>query len=129
MSMFTYNNQEAKACPRCGVVILRNADFVSCIGCGFRSFDDERVQVDWKRHNWTAESQLEKILEEVGEVAAALIRGDIIEATRETLDVKQTCGTMLAILAYNWETKYGTPYPLEKIQQEHIEKLEKKGYL
>lgn len=117
------------ACPRCGVISSNMYDFVSCIACGFKSFQSERVQVDWKKCGMTAAGQVEKILEEVGEVAAALIRGDLKEASKETLDVRQTCDTMLAILAHDWEQKYNRPYPLRKFEQEHVEKLKKKGYL
>lgn len=117
------------ACPRCGVISSSMHDFVSCIACGFKSFQSERVQVDWKKCGMTTAGQVEKILEEVGEVAAALIRGDLEEASKETLDVRQTCDTMLAILAYDWESERREPYPLKRFEREHVEKLERKGYL
>jgi len=123
------SNTGEHTCPRCGVITSDRLDFVSCIACGYKSFKTERVQVDWKRHGWTAAGQIKKILEEVGEIAEALVNGDLTEASKETLDVKQTCDTMLAILAYDWEQKYNKPYPLKRFEQEHVEKLERKGYL
>ena len=116
-------------CPRCGVVVSDRFDFTVCVACGYKSFKADRVQVDWKKHNWTSSQQIRKIFEEASEVAEALAEGDLVNAIRETLDTKQTCDTMLAILAYQWEEEYNSPCPLKKFEQEHIEKLQRKGYL
>lgn len=117
-------------CPRCKVIIPERYDFVVCVACGYKSFKKERqVQVDWKKHNWTSSQQVRKIFEEASEVAEALVKGDLVNAIRETLDTKQTCDTMLAILAFQWEQEYDSPCPLKKFEQEHIEKLQRKGYL
>ena len=123
-------NKKQYQCPRCKVVMPDRYDYAVCIACGRPSFKSEReVHVDWKKHNWTAAQQIKKIMEEVGEVAEALTSGDLITAIKETKDVEQTCKTMLAILAYDWEQEYNSPCPIKRFEREHIEKLERKGYL
>jgi hypothetical protein len=85
--------------------------------------------VNWQSHKWTSAGQVKKVLEEASEVAEALATGDLINAIRETLDTIQTGYTMLNILQSEWEQEYGGPCPTRRFMDEHVQKLERKGYL
>lgn len=86
-------------------------------------------EVDWERNKWTSAGQIKKIFEEASEVAEALATGDLLNAYKETLDTIQTGFTMLDILRHEWVKEYGSPCPNERLLAEHIEKLERRGYL
>ncbi len=72
---------------------------------------------------WTEASQLKKIAEEFGEVCEALMQGDPINTVKEALDTMQTCKTLISMVQGEWNID------LDRFLKEHVEKLEKKGYL
>ena len=72
---------------------------------------------------WTEASQLKKIAEEFGEVCEALMQGDPINTVREALDTMQTCKTLISMVQKEWNID------IDMFLKEHVEKLERKGYL
>lgn len=80
--------------------------------------------VNWQHLNMNVPGQLKKIGEEYSEVAEALAEGKYGKAIAETLDLMQTCDTMLSILM----KQYNIP-ELDTYLKAHEEKLHRKGYL
>lgn len=80
--------------------------------------------VNWQKHNWTLPGQIKKILEEVGEVSEAIADRKPVEIIRESMDTIQCCKTMISMVlaAEPW-------IDFDRLLDEHIEKLEEKGYL
>ncbi len=72
---------------------------------------------------WTEASQVKKILEEVGEVAEALVQDDPENVVREALDSMQTCKTLIVMQV----KKHGLN--INRFTEEHQEKLIRKGYI
>lgn len=73
--------------------------------------------------NWTIPGQIKKILEEAGEVAEAIAEEDPVNIVREALDTMQTCATLINMVQAEWKMD------LDRFLVEHVEKLERKGYL
>lgn len=87
-------------------------------------------EIDWQKiSDWTIQSQLEKITEEFNEVKVAVAEDDPIEIIKESLDVMQTCKTLIEMVIVDWETPAGKRMKIEKFLADHKEKLERKGYL
>lgn len=80
--------------------------------------------VDWQTKNWTIPEQIKKIGEEYSEIAEALVLNQPGKVIAETLDVMQTCDTMLSMIM----AKYGIP-SLNTYFVAHNSKLKYKGYL
>lgn len=80
--------------------------------------------VNWRALNMTAPGQLKKIFEEAGEVAEAVAQGDTLCTIREALDTIQTNMTLIDITLDEFPGM-----KLDKFIEEHVEKLERKGYL
>lgn len=72
---------------------------------------------------WTIPGQVKKIGEEYSEVAEAVALNDPVNTIREALDIMQTCVTLINMVQTEWDIS------LDKILQEHKNKLERKGYL
>lgn len=80
-------------------------------------------KVNWQDKNWAIPGQIKKILEEAGEVAEAIAEEDPVNTIREALDTMQTCATLIDMVQAEWDM------PIERFLEEHVEKLERKGYL
>lgn len=80
-------------------------------------------EVDWQGHKWTKEGQIYKIIEELGEVAEALVNKDHDNVIRESLDLIQTGLTLISMVRSESNIK------LPHLIKEHCEKLKAKGYL
>ena len=77
----------------------------------------------YKDHGWNEAGQLRKIREEYDEVEKAYVQGDPANIVRESLDLMQTCVTMINMQV----DEFG--FCLDKFLTEHREKLIRKGYL
>jgi len=90
------------------------------------------MQIDLPEINklpgWTAQSQVDKITEELTEVKEAVESENPVEIIREALDVMQTCKTLIEIVLDDWEVE-GKRMNFDKFIEEHRQKLERKGYL
>lgn len=80
-------------------------------------------EIDWRSQNWTPAQQLRKVAEEMGEVAEAVAENNPIQVIRESLDAMQTYSTLIHIVAAEYDIC------IDKLIQEHTEKLIRKGYI
>lgn len=80
-------------------------------------------EIDWRSQNWTPANQLRKIAEEYGEVAEAVAQANPVQVIRESLDAMQTYNTLIHIVAAEYDIR------IDKLVQEHSEKLIRKGYM
>ncbi len=80
-------------------------------------------EIDWRSQNWTPAQQLRKVAEEMGEVAQAVAENNPIQVIRESLDAMQTYSTLIHIIAAEYAIS------IDKLIQEHTEKLIQKGYM
>lgn len=72
--------------------------------------------------DWTIAGQIKKIGEEFSEVAEAAVLGNSTTLLKETLDVMQTCCTLIKMVAEDI-------IDLDVLLREHEAKLIAKGYM
>jgi NTP pyrophosphatase (non-canonical NTP hydrolase) len=80
-------------------------------------------EIDWRSQNWTPAQQLRKVAEEMGEVAEAVAENNPVQVIRESLDAMQTYSTLIHIIAAEYAIS------IDKLIEEHTEKLIRKGYM
>ena len=93
-------------------------------------------EIDWKSmkefktgREWDIPLQLKKIGEEYGEVCEAVARGVTPEIIEESLDVMQTCKTLIEMELARHFHHDRIENILNAYLMEHLDKLKNKGYL
>jgi NTP pyrophosphatase (non-canonical NTP hydrolase) len=112
-------------CPNCGQIMETRTDGYYCPDCEKKKrkiYNPINLPtIDYS--DWTIPQQVRKIGEEYGEVAEALLEGNPVEVIRESLDCMQTHWTLINMVA----KEYGIN--IDKLYQEHCQKLVRKGYV
>lgn len=78
--------------------------------------------LDYESKMWTDQQQLNKISEEFQEVVEAVAEQKPVQIIRESLDLMQTCVTLINMQLDTYGMK------LDKFLVEHKDKLIRKGY-
>lgn len=110
-------------CPRCD--FPNDSGFNKCFICGYMFLEDVPMlnlpEIDY--NGWTIPMQIRKIGEEIGEVGEAVAEENPVQVIRESLDAIQTLHTLITMVSKEYNLG------LSRFYREHIEKLERKGYL
>lgn len=110
-------------CPKCEQILIGTIGNLTCPDClKVKTYNPINLPlVDYS--GWTIPQQVRKIGEEYGEVVEALLEENPVEVIRESLDCMQTHWTLINMVAGEYRIN------IDRLYQEHCEKLARKGYL